>query len=127
VQTQISIGDCIRPVGKGSIGTVGPFVKIKETGEMCFLTIRHIFGHLEQPDKMFIGSKVAHRLSINTNAGIDRVCGTVIASEYNEYIDAALVKLSRDHIPNRYSFAAVNEEMFQAGYSQLILCLKKKN
>ncbi|XP_060604848.1 uncharacterized protein LOC132757551 [Ruditapes philippinarum] len=113
IKTQISIGDCVRPYNSDLYGTVGPFVRIKETGEMCFVTVRHIFGGLQQSNHMFIGSKVVHIQNINNNEEIERVCGMVVACEYSEDYDAVLVKLSPDYIPNRYSFAAVNEEMFQ--------------
>lgn len=113
-QTQISIGDSIRPCDRDICGTVGPFVRIKETGEMCFLTVRNIFGRLARNDADVKGTRVYHRLSTHgsgTTKYKERICGEVIACEYSECLDAAVVKLSKDQIPNRYRFTSAVDDM----------------
>lgn len=113
-QTQISIGDRIRPINRSLYGTVGPFVRIKETGELCFLTVRHIFDPLEIDDRYVVGRKVVHCINTNDAKEVnERVCGEILASEYSEMLDVAVVKLSKDHIANRYSFSSVVEEQRQ--------------
>lgn len=102
---ELSIGSTVCPVKTHSVGTVGPFVRIKETGELCFLTVRHIFGPFQQPNK-FLGRKVL----LNSSANKPEVCGEVIAAEYSESLDVALVKVSENCIPRKVKFIHVSDD-----------------
>ena len=108
----LKIGSCVYIPSTKTCGTVGPFVKIKETGELCFLTVRHIFGPFQSPEQ-FIGTKVHIKDSADDEKE-GTFCGHVIAAEYGESLDVALVKICEDCIPSKVQFVqGANERLTQ--------------
>ncbi|XP_045166415.2 uncharacterized protein LOC123529896 isoform X2 [Mercenaria mercenaria] len=105
---ELAIGSCVRPINTKYCGTVGPFLKIKETGELCFLTVRHIFGPFRSP-KIFFGTKVFQIISLKEEKK-EWECGCVVAAEYSESLDVALVKVSETCVSPRIKFVHVTDE-----------------
>lgn len=105
---ELAIGSTVCHTNTKEAGTVGPFVRIKETGELCFLTVRHIFGPFQDPRK-FLGTRVLLRCSNQES----RVCGSIIAAEYSESLDVALVKVSENCNPSEVGFTYITDENFR--------------
>ncbi|XP_060584325.1 uncharacterized protein LOC132740435 [Ruditapes philippinarum] len=104
----LKIGSCIYSLSTKSYGTIGPILKIKETGELCFLTVRHIFGPFKSPEK-FIGTKVYLKTSVSDEKDVKH-CGEVIAAEYDESLDVTLVKISDECLPSKIQLIQVVDE-----------------
>ncbi|XP_060559989.1 uncharacterized protein LOC132720026 isoform X2 [Ruditapes philippinarum] len=105
---ELKIGSCIYSPSTKSCGTIGPILKIKETGELCFLTVRHIFGPFKSPEK-FIGTKVYLKTSVSDEKDVKH-CGEVIAAEYDESLDVTLVKISDECLPSKIQLIQVVDE-----------------
>ncbi|XP_053383421.1 uncharacterized protein LOC123540198 [Mercenaria mercenaria] len=113
---ELAIGGSIQPFNTELSGTIGPFVRITDTGELCFLTARYIFGPY-QPLETFKGTLVYQNIFCGDKTKkLQRICGHVVAAEYSENMDIALVKISKECIPVKFQFIDVKEEqMIQAG------------
>jgi hypothetical protein len=91
----------------GRIGCVGPFVRLQEKGEICFLTAGHIF-----PGYDINGSKVTYHP--DTEDQEQDICGEVIT--FVRELNIAVVKISEEYIPKHCTFVDVNsDDLSRAG------------
>jgi hypothetical protein len=91
---------------------VGPFVRLQETGEICFLTSYLLFG---KPD-ISNGMKVFYHPS--TGDQKQDICGEVITT--SETVNTSLVKIYDDFIPKHYTFIGVDsDDLSRAGKDKI--------
>lgn len=107
----VRIGGSIRSCTMTKLGTIGPIVQATDTDEYYFLTSRHILGPYQEPQS-FKGTGVVMDLAADDKYCYTQadICGEVVASEYSEEIDVALVKINRSHLAARCQFLRMNEE-----------------
>lgn len=115
----LAIGCCIRSSDYSKTGTVGPFVRLIKTDELCFLTARNIFGPPQVfLDKKVVGTKVLHILCDGSRGDKGAVCGTVVATELTEMLDVVLVKITDECKPTTGKFiTATDEQLRKAGFA----------
>ncbi|XP_060602760.1 uncharacterized protein LOC132755847 [Ruditapes philippinarum] len=111
---ELAMGCSIGQENGGPSASLGPFVSIKETNELCFLTVRHLFQPLDIPDGRLLGIHVVqpadsdyglrHQMALN-----NRRCGTVKVAELSTNIDAALVVIKPTRTPSRGSFVGIRQ------------------
>lgn len=90
----------MRPIDRQRTVSVGPLLRTKVTGKSCFLTVRHVFGSLATQENRIIGSKLIHVPKPEENLPeVTHSCGEVVADEFSENVDAALVEINREFVP----------------------------
>ncbi|XP_053394383.1 uncharacterized protein LOC128555606 [Mercenaria mercenaria] len=113
---ELAFGCSVGEMNTNIAATLGPLVNIKETGETCFLTVRHLFQPLPplRNDSQIVGVKVVQPADIHLppRSGVmqDRLCGEVLSSHIGGQIDAALVKICQERIPSRGHFVNITKE-----------------
>jgi hypothetical protein len=115
---KIALGCSIGENGGKHAATLGPFVKIKETNETCFLTVRHVFAPPSRTDDSIVGVKVVQPADVHLPPNTDtestglpnRQCGEVKTSHIGGQIDACLVKISQDRLPTSGQLIQMTKE-----------------
>ncbi|XP_053386837.1 uncharacterized protein LOC123542938 [Mercenaria mercenaria] len=125
---ELAMGCSIGPENDIYSASIGPFVNIRETNEMCFLTVRHLFQPLYKPSDQITGTNIvqpadgdmAVPFNQQAQSGVpNRRCGTVIVAEINSRIDAALIKICHERIPTRGNFVGVRrDDLHFAGFTE---------
>ncbi|XP_060596531.1 uncharacterized protein LOC132750553 [Ruditapes philippinarum] len=91
----------------GRFGCVGPFVRLLDQGEICFLTAGHLF-----PGSEINGLKVVYYP--DTEDQKQDICGEVLTT--GKELDTALVKVSDEFIPKHCTFIDVDsDDLSRAG------------
>jgi hypothetical protein len=113
VKPVLKIGDTV--VNElGNYACVGPFVRLQETREICFLTSYHSFGRSDI--HVYNGMEVVYFLPKEDQKQYIR--GEVIMT--SKKLDAVLVKLSDDFIPKYCIFIDVHsDDLSRAGNDKL--------
>ncbi|XP_060602756.1 uncharacterized protein LOC132755843 [Ruditapes philippinarum] len=109
---ELAMGCSIGPENDGISASLGPFVNIKETNELCFLTVRHLFQPLDLPDRRLLGLNVVQPADSDFGWSAqgqwnNRRCGTVKVAELSNNIDAALVEIYPPRAPSRGYFVGI--------------------
>ena len=109
---ELAMGCSIGPKNDQCSASLGVFVNIQRTNELCFLTVRHLFQPLDKPDSQITSEQVVQPsdgdLSMSYQGPRDRCCGTVKVAKLSSNIDAALVKIEPNtRFPKRGNFVGM--------------------